>query len=121
MHFIKGVGDTKHKDFYLLNSEFRFPVYRENANHLSMEIEPLKINESIYYIISVISIFKGEYSSITRRELEIISYIKQGCTNSRIASILGISGETVKRHISNMFIKTGAQNRIQLVNKIDPF
>ncbi|NOY07646.1 MAG: helix-turn-helix transcriptional regulator [Spirochaetes bacterium] len=121
IHFVKNMFNKEQIDFNLLDSEYRFPVYRENSKQVSIKIDPVKIDKSVYYLVSILSVFKGDLTSITRRESEIISYIKQGCTNSMIASILGISEETVKRHISNMFMKTGTRNRIQLINRINPF
>ncbi len=58
--------------------------------------------------------FQKEYY-LTPRELEISQYIIRGVRNREIAESLFISEATVKRHLSNIFEKTGSQNRTQLV------
>jgi len=51
---------------------------------------------------------------LTARELEIISFITQGCMNRDIAGSLAITEETVKRHLTNIFNKVGMSNRLEL-------
>lgn len=51
---------------------------------------------------------------LTARELEVISLVTQGGTNKDIASTLGITEETVKRHLTNIFDKAGMSNRLEL-------
>jgi two-component system nitrate/nitrite response regulator NarL len=53
-------------------------------------------------------------ASITRREREVITRILEGLSNREIASALGISDETVKRHISNIYDKLGVSNRMEM-------
>ena len=51
---------------------------------------------------------------LTLRELEVVRLVTQGCSNREIAAQLKISEETVKRHISNVFVKVGMSNRVEL-------
>ena len=53
---------------------------------------------------------------LTARELEVLKLIEVGCTNQDIAERLVISIPTVKRHISNIYAKLGAQSRTQAVS-----
>jgi NarL family two-component system response regulator LiaR len=55
------------------------------------------------------------YSQFTKRELEILNLIKQDKTNQQIAKTLFISLRTVENHISNIYFKTGAGTRAQLM------
>jgi len=55
-------------------------------------------------------------ADLSERELEIIELVATGLTNSEIASQLMISKRTVDNHVSNVFAKTGAKNRIALIN-----
>jgi DNA-binding CsgD family transcriptional regulator len=48
---------------------------------------------------------------ITSRESEVLYWVSQGKSNSEIATILGISGGTVGRHLENLFPKLGVANR----------
>lgn len=52
---------------------------------------------------------------LTKRELEIAGLIAEGKSNGEIAQALFISEATVKKHISNIFEKTGAARREELV------
>lgn len=51
---------------------------------------------------------------LTTRELEVVTLITEGCTNKDIATAFGISEETVKRHLTNIFNKLGVGNRLEL-------
>lgn len=51
---------------------------------------------------------------LTPRELEVVSSIVEGCSNKDIARQYSISEETVKRHLSNIFDKTGVSTRLEL-------
>src|SRR5271156_3831541 len=51
---------------------------------------------------------------LTRRELEVLRRIVDGCSNRDIASQFGLSEETVKRHLSNIFDKLGVSTRLEL-------
>jgi two-component system, NarL family, nitrate/nitrite response regulator NarL len=51
---------------------------------------------------------------LTPRELEMVRFVTQGCSNREIAARLSISEETVKRHLSNVFDKVGMSNRVEL-------
>ena len=54
---------------------------------------------------------------ITPREIEILGLMAQGKLNKEIAWRLNISPETVKKHIKNIYLKTGAHNKIEALNK----
>lgn len=51
---------------------------------------------------------------LTPRELEVVGAIVEGCSNKDIAKQYTISEETVKRHLSNIFDKTGVSTRLEL-------
>ena len=51
---------------------------------------------------------------LTPRELEVVTCIVEGCSNKDIAKQYTISEETVKRHLSNIFDKTGVSTRLEL-------
>ena len=50
---------------------------------------------------------------LTPRQLEILSSITRGLTNSDIARELGIAPDSVKEHINAIFLKIGAANRTE--------
>jgi DNA-binding NarL/FixJ family response regulator len=51
---------------------------------------------------------------LTGRELEVVGLITEGSTNKHIAQTFGISEETVKRHLTNIFNKLGVGTRLEL-------
>ena len=51
---------------------------------------------------------------LSPREFDVIAEIVGGATNKDIAAALRISEETVKRHLTNIFDKTGASTRLEL-------
>lgn len=51
---------------------------------------------------------------LTPRELQVTGLIVQGCTNKDVASECGITEETAKRHLKNIFDKTGVSSRLEL-------
>jgi DNA-binding CsgD family transcriptional regulator/pimeloyl-ACP methyl ester carboxylesterase len=52
-------------------------------------------------------------SGLSERELEVLRLLAQGKSNQQIADELVISLNTVRRHVSNVFDKTGVANRAQ--------
>jgi len=51
---------------------------------------------------------------LTPREIAVVQCIVEGCSNKAISSQFAISEETVKRHLSNIFDKTGVSTRLEL-------
>jgi two-component system, NarL family, nitrate/nitrite response regulator NarL len=60
----------------------------------------------------------GEPSSrsygLTNRETEVIGLVTEGCSNKDVALRLGITEDTVKRHLTNIFDKVGMSTRLEL-------
>jgi DNA-binding NarL/FixJ family response regulator len=55
--------------------------------------------------------------SLTRREREVLALVVEGCTNKEIATKFTVSEETIKHHLTRMFDKAGASNRLELAMK----
>lgn len=49
--------------------------------------------------------------SLTPREKQILSLVSDGLQNKQIAAEMGISKQTVKNHLSNIFEKLGTRSR----------
>jgi len=56
----------------------------------------------------------GRFAILTPREIEIARLIGQGASNKRIARHLAITERTVKGHLTAIFRKTGAVDRLTL-------
>lgn len=52
---------------------------------------------------------------ITEREAEVIEQVAQGKSNQQVADALFVSLSTVRTHLYNVFQKTGARNRVELL------
>lgn len=56
--------------------------------------------------------------NISPRECEIITMMERGYSNSKLAEALFISTRTVKNHVYHIYQKTGAKNKVQLINLV---
>ena len=50
-------------------------------------------------------------SSLTPRELEVVTLLADGLTNETIGQRLGLSSRTVKTHVQNLLSKLDARDR----------
>lgn len=57
-------------------------------------------------------------NSLTRQEKRIIELVAKGARNKEIAEALNISAHTVKAHMSAIFRKTNARNRVELLRNL---
>ncbi|HXX81915.1 MAG TPA: LuxR C-terminal-related transcriptional regulator [Thermodesulfovibrionales bacterium] len=53
---------------------------------------------------------------LTRREMDVLRRMLNGDKNTEIAEDLQISEQTVKDHLSNIYMKCGAENRFALLS-----
>ncbi len=54
---------------------------------------------------------------LTPSEQKIVTLLIKGLANKQIALQLSVSPETVKKHIKNIFRKTGSRNRVELITR----
>jgi DNA-binding NarL/FixJ family response regulator len=52
--------------------------------------------------------------SLTKREEDVLRFLRLGKTNKEVAQHLGLAVQTIKVHVSNLLRKTGATNRSNL-------
>ena len=50
---------------------------------------------------------------MTRRELEILTLVAEGHSNSQLAKMLWVTEQTVKFHLSNIYRKLDVANRTE--------
>jgi DNA-binding CsgD family transcriptional regulator len=55
---------------------------------------------------------------LTRRETDILRRVVDGLKNAEIAFDLEIAEQTIKDHLSNIYMKTGAENRMALMRNL---
>lgn len=56
---------------------------------------------------------KEKIECLTKRELDVLQLISEGCSNKKISDELTISERTVKNHISHIFRKINVEDRTQ--------
>ena len=59
----------------------------------------------------------GEREPLSARERNVVELIAQGQSNKEIARTLGVTPETVKSHLKNIFVKLGVDKRAQAVSR----
>ncbi len=53
------------------------------------------------------------FHPLSKREMEVLSYLTRGMSNKEIANLLGISHQTVKNHVTSILRKLGVEDRTQ--------
>jgi DNA-binding NarL/FixJ family response regulator len=53
--------------------------------------------------------------TLTKREYDVLLHVAQGLSNEEVAEALYVSVPTVKTHMSNLLMKLGIENRVQVV------
>jgi two-component system nitrate/nitrite response regulator NarL len=56
----------------------------------------------------------GEKWGLTRREMQMVAAIVEGCSNRDIAQKFGVREDTVKHHLTSIFSKLGVSTRLEL-------
>ena len=57
----------------------------------------------------------GLVEALSRRELEVVKLLAQGCSDKVISEALVISPQTVHKHLKNIYGKLGVHNRTEAV------
>ena len=103
----EALGDFSEKDIYILN------VLK---NHIeNMIVNSMQLSRQQVAMENCLQQMKEKYG-ITDREKDILKLIGEGCSNSEICDKLVVSLSTVKKHVYNLYTKTGVKSRTQLLN-----
>jgi DNA-binding NarL/FixJ family response regulator len=57
----------------------------------------------------------GRRAEVSKRELSVLTHVAAGQSNKQIGNLLGISAQTVRNHMSRIFVKLGVGNRTEAV------
>lgn len=87
----------------------------EQPSVLLDTIETVAAGRMVFPYFDVRSIYENPLSTLTRRELEVLSDLASGRTNKQIARDLGVSLNTIKFHVRNLFQKLGVNSRSQAI------
>jgi DNA-binding NarL/FixJ family response regulator len=64
-------------------------------------------------IIAASNVDMGSHTTLTKRELEILTLVQRGRRNREIAHEIGIEEKTVKNHINSIYSKLGIASRVE--------
>ena len=114
------------ESFFMLATPHR-PVLPTSLAHIDMLMPYL---HSTYLRVQATEMEIGEVSqrggvpasnapptSLTDRERQVLSHVREGLSNQQIGEAMGISPLTVKNHVQKLLRKLGAANRAQAVAK----
>ncbi len=55
--------------------------------------------------------------ALTEREMQVVRYVVDGCSNDEIGVALGIAAKTVEAHLRRLFERLGVQSRTELATR----
>ena len=76
-----------------------------------------EIAVSIHELGAAMTAFSQRYR-LSPRETQVVELVLLGYRNREIASALGASAATIKKHLTHVFDKVGVDTRTQLVSRI---
>ena len=114
------IGDYQWITFTVMNMAF----FAITAIEIDRYLFFLENNTRIFEVFALKKKQRGEsiehkiiYQDLTRREIEISLSILSNLSYKNIAKDLFIAENTVSKHASNIFKKTGAKNRRQFISR----
>lgn len=87
----------------------------EQPEYLLDTVAEVARGRMVFPYLDVSLINANPLTTLTKRELEILSSLAAGRTNKEIAAEKGVSSNTVKYHIRNLFEKLSVSNRGQAI------
>ncbi len=87
----------------------------EQPDFLLDTVAQVAAGRMVFPFLDVRQIHQSPLTTLTRRELEVLSALAAGQTNKQIAAAQNVSPNTVKFHVKNLFEKLGVSNRSQAV------
>jgi DNA-binding CsgD family transcriptional regulator len=95
-------------------------VELDSKNHVLLENEPAwkRFCDAVLEFTGIKASTGEEdspFTSLSRREREVLALMTEGLSNAQIAARLSISEKTVRNHVSNLFDKLGVWTRAQAI------
>lgn len=104
------------------------PAHQIFAQELSVPFGADTILKNMNQLATCVYIIKNELQGavmstsllqefgLTKRELQLAAFVAEGKNNAEISELMGISTNTVKTHLSNVYKKLGISYRTELMN-----
>lgn len=87
----------------------------EQPEYLLDTVANVSDGRMVFPFLDVRTLNANPLSTLTRKELEVLSLVATGQSNKQIAATQDVSPNTVKFHIKNVFGKLGVNTRSQAV------
>lgn len=111
--------------FFLLSSliiliEVLLLRFQITPTTMILSISIIYLTQNILNLKKTLKFEKRDISSfgLTKKEMEVTEFLKKGLTNKEIAYEMGVSANTIKNHIYNIYKKTNSTSRIEYLSKI---
>jgi two-component system nitrate/nitrite response regulator NarP len=92
-----------------------FVSKREPTERLLQVLEAVAHGQMVFPFLDVRVLHDDPLAALSPRERELLGALGSGRTNAELAGQLGVSVNTVKFHLRNLFDKLGVRNRAQAV------
>ena len=89
---------------------------KEAPERLLETVAAVALGNMVYPFMDMRAVTADPLGDLTAREAELLTYLADGITNQQIANKLGISLNTVKFHLKNLYEKLDVKNRSQAVS-----
>ena len=88
---------------------------REETEHLMDTVAAVAAGHMVFPFVDVRRININPLTSLSRRELEVLAALTTGQSTKEIAAAQGVTPNTVKFHLRNIYQKLGVNNRSQAI------
>ncbi|WP_420547694.1 LuxR C-terminal-related transcriptional regulator [Curvivirga sp.] len=99
----------------MLNGAAGFCAKGDSTEQLITTVASVAAGQMVFPYFDLKKLQDDPWESLTRRELDLLDYLKTGQSNQQIANYLGLSVNTIKFHLKNLYTKLGVKNRAQAV------
>lgn len=94
-----------------------YVLHEANPDDVAAAIRQL-FDQSVFVaadwaVPSTVQSVRAAFPALTRREFEILQLVAHGHTNGTMASMLWVTEQTIKFHLSNIYRKLGVSNRTE--------
>jgi DNA-binding CsgD family transcriptional regulator len=90
------------------------------GSHLFIEVFPVQGGYRVVAVrapgLELQSI--AQHFGLSPREVQVVSHVLRGHSNQTIADLLGVTNDTVKKHLTRIFDKIGVDSRTQLMSLV---
>ncbi len=111
-------GDESHSvpSQVMVHGGAAFVSKSEQPQVLLDTIAAVAAGRMVFPYIDVRTIYDNPLSTLTRREMEVLAGLASGRTNKQIARDHGVTLNTIKFHVRNLFQKLGVNSRSQAIS-----